>query len=357
MAAFVARRTRALLAAGLVASAALFLSGPAAAAPTPAAIDCRAVHIPVSLAAGQTADYQVYGELCSPAGTHPDVVQLLLPGGTYNHVYWDFPYDPDRYSYVRHAVPAGYATLDIDRIATGQSSRPNSLLINTDVNAYVAHQVVRALKSPQLGAFDKVIAVGHSYGSITAMVEAATFHDVDGVIDTGILHKLAPTGAAQIPLYLNEPANIDPSGRFTQLPLGFVTTEPGTRKSFFYNASNADPQVVATDEATKDTFTAGELATFPLVLVNGTTSNIHVPVLVVIGGKDIIFCGLGGSDCSSSARVQAQEKPFYPADACLESYVLANSGHDVNLHLNSTDWYAQALSWANRHFAGGRSSC
>jgi hypothetical protein len=82
-----------------------------------------------------------------------------------------------------------------------------------------------------------------------------------------------------------------------------------------------------------------------------------VPVLVVVGGKDIIFCGIGGSDCSSSERVQAQEKPFYPADTCLESYVLPNSGHDVNLQLNGPDWYAKALSWANRHFGQTRTAC
>jgi hypothetical protein len=36
--------------------------------------------------------------------------------------------------------------------------------------------------------FGKVIEVGHSFGSIASWEEAATYHDINGVIITGRIH-------------------------------------------------------------------------------------------------------------------------------------------------------------------------
>jgi pimeloyl-ACP methyl ester carboxylesterase len=310
--------------------------------------------------------YELYGKLCTPEGKKPDTVQLLLPGGTYSHVYWDFPYKPQRYSYARHMAANGYATLAIDRINMGHRksrphNRPVSASINVDDNARVAHQVVQRLRSGALGHYRKIITAGHSYGSITAMVEASRYNDVDGVIITGILHRLEATGTAKIGAYLNRPADTD-ARRFRKLDPGYLTTNsPAARSDLFYVKANADPNVIRKDEATKDTITATELATFPEVLVNGTTTGnplrglkgIRVPVLVAAGQKDAIFCGPLASDCSSGKTVQRQEQPYYLPETCMQSYVLRNSGHDMNLHRNSEDWYSYARKWADRHFGTG----
>ena len=58
-----------------------------------AAVTCRQdVRLAVALSSGQPASYTVSGELCSTAAERRDgrTVQLLIPGATYDHRYWDF---------------------------------------------------------------------------------------------------------------------------------------------------------------------------------------------------------------------------------------------------------------------------
>jgi len=77
---------------------------------------------------------------------------------------------------------------DYDRIGNGQSSHPSSTEISVASDAFVAHQVVQALRSGRIGgtAFQRVVLIGHSLGSFTSWQEAGEYHDVDGVILTGI---------------------------------------------------------------------------------------------------------------------------------------------------------------------------
>ena len=44
----------------------------------------------------------------------------------------------------------------------------------------------------------------------------------------------------------------------------------------------------------------------------------------------------------------AREKDNYSPKACLETFVLPNSGHDMNLHPNAPDWFKVANEWVAR---------
>ena len=61
-------------------------------------------------------------------------IQVLVPGYTYGRSYWDFPHRPEEFSYVRAAVRSGYATLALDRIGTGASSRPPASILSIDTH-------------------------------------------------------------------------------------------------------------------------------------------------------------------------------------------------------------------------------
>src|SRR5260221_11598193 len=131
---------------------------------TPAfAADCTQYTVPVNLSAIDPTVYHIVGTLCNPdTGNN---VQLLLSGATYNHVYWDFPFQPKTYSYVQNTQGTGFATFNLDRIGTGASDHPLvPEKITIQSNAFVAHQVVTALKSGAIGGkvFSKVVLVGHS---------------------------------------------------------------------------------------------------------------------------------------------------------------------------------------------------
>jgi pimeloyl-ACP methyl ester carboxylesterase len=313
---------------------------------------CRFINVPIALAPNLPALYNIYGELCSPSSGPSNTVQLLIPGGTYSHIYWDFPYQPQNYSYVRALNKAGYSTLNIDPIGTGQSSHPLSALVTMDTNAYVVHEIVQDLRNGRIAnqSFAQVLLVGHSVGSITAWIEAGTYHDVDGVIITGLTHHLNTVNltAAATTLY---PAMLDP--RFAGKPLdaGYLTTELGTRGKDFYFMPGVDPNTLATDETTKETVTSGELASFAPTIADGISLHITVPVFVVVGQQDNLFCGLLATDCSSETTVQQAEAPFYSSQALLQTVVIPNAGHDINLHETAPLWFAAATAWSYYHFA------
>ncbi len=346
-------RRRVLQMVGIGAACAMVLSI-AVASPTTAFAEpngdsnCVPIRTPVSLdgAAAEAKHFEIYGELCRPAGSDPSTVQVLLPGGSYNHNYWDISYQPEKYSYVRHMNEAGHTTFNIDRIGTGLSSHPLSTSVSIASNAAVVHQLVQALRAGEIDgkAFEKVVLVGHSLGTLVGMTEASRYKDVDGFIATGIMHGVNLTSAPLFNTFAT-PAPLDP--RFRDRDPGYVTTRPGDRGSpLFYNPGHFDPAIVETDEAeAKDTITATELGLFPVPLVDGTAAGVEAPVLVVAGSADHIFCGQpGGGNCTSAETVAAGEGAAY-RNAPVSAFVLPGSGHCINLHTNATEWFAAAESW------------
>ena len=315
---------------------------------------CQSFNVPVALADRQPLQYTIYGELCNPIIGASHTVQLLVPGATYGHVYWDFPYEPQMYSYVRVLNAAGYSTFNIDRIGTGQSSHPdlNVVKVTVNVDAFVIHEIVQGLRSGSIGGqqFARVLLVGHSLGSAICWLEVGTYHDVDGVIISGMTHHLNSTKLADVSSSFY-PAMLDP--RFSGDGYGaeYITTRSGTRASDFYYLPGADPNVFATDEATKETVPDGEAPTFAPVLVDNISAQITVPVLLVVGQQDSIVCGSMATDCSSAASVLQAEATFYSPQAQLQAVVIPNVGHDLNLHMGAAAWFEAAIAWSYQYVA------
>jgi pimeloyl-ACP methyl ester carboxylesterase len=302
---------------------------------------CQESRLAVALAAGQPADYEVAGRLCYKPN-RKNIVHLLISGGTEGHTYWDFPLQPERYSYVRALTNAGYATFNFDRIGIGESDHPPADQVTIEANAFVVHQIVQALRDGRLGAFAKIILVGHSLGSGIAMVEAGQYSDVDGVILTGFLHAAGPAFASLGPIIY--PAKNDPRFAGQNIPDGYLTTLPGTRSLIFW-APNVEPEVMAVEELFKETITTGELNTFPpLVFSPNNAQGIQAPVLIVIGQYDNIFCT--PPQCPE-AQVEAT---YYAPEAQVEVRVIPRGGHALNLHRNAPSVFATVIEWSNRRF-------
>ncbi|MGH3788452.1 MAG: alpha/beta hydrolase [Pseudonocardiaceae bacterium] len=280
-------------------------------------------------------------------------MQLLIHGGTYNRLYWDFPYQPERYSYQRDMARHGYATFAVDRLGTGQSTKPPSVTLLDRVEAESIHQVIGHLRAGRVGGvrFDRVILVGHSLGSGVVTVEAATYHDVDGVILTGTSHQVSPLEVVKsFTIYLH-PVTLDPQLRKNGGDPGYSTTRPGLRGPVFYVAGNADPDVIATDEETKDQ-AAGLGVGAALVFGNlGPASrSIDVPVLLAVGDNDFAFCGFLARDCSSAEVLREQEAPFFSPAAELSTFVLPESGHSIALHKNAEKYREATRAWLRAGF-------
>lgn len=325
-------RFRRLCAVALLATGTL-LTPPAASAAT----SCQDVTFPVRIGLTPlvTTQETMAGRLCVPDGAR--TVQVLIPGGTYDRTYWDVGYEPSTRSFTRAQNQAGFATLALDRLGTGRSSKPLSALVTASTQASAVHQVIGTLKP----RFTKVIVAGHSIGSAMAMIEAGTYGDVDGVLVTGFTHKM--NHITVVPVLANMvPAGLDP---------GYLTTMPDTRYDSFHKPGPLVPGSISFDEATKDVFAATEAVDTILLntVVIPISRQIRVPVFLVVG-NDTHFCSAGlplmGSDCSSPAALKADEAPFFPAAPRFDTYVLNGYGHSINYAPNAPDYHAAVAQWA-----------
>jgi len=316
---------------------------------------CRQQYIEVSLSPGQPASIPISGWLCWRGSLEGKTVQLLQHGATYDHNYWDWPERRYTNSYVWTATLADYATFNIDRLGVGLSGHPtNPDDVSVTTESFVTHQLVTALKRGDVGGtpFPKVISVGFSLGSAIAMVEASTYADVDGLVLTGILH-VQSAGVAEFfgAVY---PATQDAKFAGSGLASGYITTMPGTRGRLFYNLSNADGAVVRADEELKETATVAEAISFADALDPSVSRALHVPVLVLVGQDDFLFCDeSAGLSCADAGAVRSREAGYYSPQACLEISVLRDSGHSIALHLNAFQSFATMLQWSSRRIGNG----
>jgi len=311
---------------------------------------CSTVTVPVT--AVPLLPLTVLGQLCLPGDSRPSTVQLLLHGATYNRSYWDLPYRPERYSYQRDMAAHGLATFAVDELGVGGSSRPLSVLLTGAAQAEAVHQVVDHLRAGHVDGtpYAKVVLVGHSAGSAISVVEAATYHDVDGVVLTGATHlPNVPVVLGDVGLGL-QPVTLDPqfAPRGGGDP-GYVTTRPDTRGHMYYGLTTLDPLAVRADEVhAKDQVSATSLMDIiTLGLVSPLSRGIDVPVLLADGTDDTGFCGL--RDCSTAAALRAGEAPYFSPAAALSVYVLPGSGHSVALAMNAPDYRDATRAWLDQY--------
>ena len=108
---------------------------------------------------------------------------------------------------------------------------------------------------------------------------------------------------------------------------------------------------MAADEANKDTVTAPLLAggaeLLALPAAEQPTDHISVPVLVVVGQDDNLFCtGVTAYNCASAASVQRFESQYYPAAAQLKVVVIPDTGHALALAITAPATDAVMLGWS-----------
>jgi Alpha/beta hydrolase family len=317
------------------------------------ALRCERLVFAVALAPDQPADRSVVGWLCARGGLAGKTIQVLVHGATYDHNVWDFPYRPDRYSYVRAATAAGYATLNMDRLGHGQSSRVAGDVLDLDIGAFALHQIVQALRSGEIATekfgtveADKIILSGESLGGTLVWMEAGLYGDVDGIVVAGSAHVFS-VGLERV-MRATWPVERDPLLRHRGFPPGYFTTVPGTRGFIYYEARLAEAVVILIDELLKQTLTAAEIAGIPDSLP--LSELVSVPTLITMGDFDDIFCD--PPSCTESGSL-AGEAATYGPGSCPELLIMPDSGHVLNLHRNAPDYFALVTEWADRRVGPG----
>ncbi|PVH74849.1 alpha/beta-hydrolase, partial [Cadophora sp. DSE1049] len=305
-----------------------------------------------------TDTYTIVGTFCEPevlVEGRRDTVQLLVHGATYTRGLWtDWTGDgfDERYSWVAAASKAGYPTLAIDRLGNGDSSHPDPILaVQYPVEVETIHQIILKLRAgtlpPPLAGrkFNKVVYVGHSYGSIIGNALATLYpSDPTSLILTGwssTFITLIPTvlgTAIVLPASLTLP-------RYKSLPLGYLTISslPGFRALFYSSPDTYNASLFTYDFANRGTITAGEAAT--LAFGVNTASAYTGSVLVATGQHDAIFCNvlgvnilLGGllgtqSECGDPRTgYLGRSRGLFPRARVFEGVVVPDAGHCWQLH-------------------------
>jgi pimeloyl-ACP methyl ester carboxylesterase len=309
---------------------------------------CQDVVLPVALAQGSRAGQSLAGTLCQPLtwAPGPHTVDALSSGATYNRSYWDWPQDPSLYSYVDKTLQAGRATFAYDRLGTGASSHPLSADLTIPSDAYVLHQIITWLNGQ---GYTRIDSIGHSLGSIIAIQEAATYHDVTALVPTGLLHTPDP-GYANLSSFLYA-AILDPAFAGLGLDPGYLTTIPGTRQVL--HSSATDPAVISYDEQHKDLVASTEFDTAVTTVDTPAPQNVSdqitAPVLLVTGEEDALLCVGRVPDCTDPAAVRASELPYYQSAPSLDVFMVPGAGHDLTAEPSADQTFAAINQWIGTH--------
>lgn len=310
---------------------------------------CSAQELEVALVPGEPATHRVAGWLCARTLFAGQTVIIASHAAVADHTYWDWPEDPDAFSFVRAATEAGYAVFNYDRIGAGESDRPPAALVTLASGAYVLHQLAGDLRDGAFGgtSFGKVVLLGNSYGTLISIFAAELYPDFDAVVNTGVLVGPHPEGLADL-FALFYPAQLDPKFADEGVPPGYMTSVPGGRDVMFHLPA-AEPAVLALDEALKDLVTMPEAATFGLW--TPATHLVEVPVLSVVGDRDFLFCR---PQCEPDGVEVSKEPLFWGPQTCFELALLPETGHSVQLHrAAATSFHPLLLDWLDRHVGDG----
>jgi len=279
--------------------------------------------------------YSIYATLCTPKdNSKPHGVQLLTHGVGFDNTYWDFAED---YSYVDVAAKYGYASFSYDRLGVGHSEKPDPIRsIQGPLEVEIAHSLAKSLRQGHFSElkFEKVIGVGHSFGSI---ISNAITKQYPEALDAAILTGFSTDLSSQ-PLFLQALnlalANENQPLRFGELNNGFLVSSTVISNQIgFFKAPGFDPANLKKAEATKGTVTFGELNS--LAGLGGSSPEFTKPVAVVNGVNDLPFCG--GNCTYPMDAAKAVQPKYYPnvPESDFGSYLAPVAGHGLNFHYSA----------------------
>ncbi|KAI0995065.1 hypothetical protein K3495_g13116 [Podosphaera aphanis] len=322
--------------------------------------------------ASVSGTFNIAARYCEPEVQNParaNTIQILVHGITYSKDYWSGLGSPgagfngDTYSHIAFASKQGYPTLSIDRLGNGDSDRPDgTTVVQINTHVEVTQSIISSLKAGSIGgrAFNKIIYVGHWYGSLIGNLHAVKYPDaVDSYVLTGFSKKikssLLPTALAAGFL----PASVAYPERWAGQQLSYfaASNETGANGLFFVD-QNVDPGLKTLNYRLRGTVTAGEfISGYETTQV---ASNYRGRIFIQTGQNDAIFCSPddlgqgtlnGRGDCGTGENsIVAQTRDQYPAASVFDYDTPANTGHCNILHTNAQAQFQTVHDWLARFY-------
>lgn len=252
------------------------------------------VEIPVRLA-NRTAlpcvvpgdETVVRGRLVGPVEelARPRAVTVYVHDIATGSWFWQFRAAPGL-DFTTALAERGHVSLVIDRPGYGSSELRHGARTCLGAQATVLHQVVSWIRG-DLGT-ETVVLAGHSVGAAIAELEAATFHDVDGLIqmswsDAGASPRAVAEAARQ------HLACLLGGDRAAGRP-AYAFYAPGADAFRSIMFRSATPQVQASAAALRTADPCGDaLSLGSLVVLDQIVSHaVRVPVLLLFGAEDAL---------------------------------------------------------------------
>jgi len=294
--------------------------------------------------------YSIAGYYCTPKqGAKNDSALLnLLHGIGFDASYWNYALAPE-YSFVKHAASYGYSTFRYDRLGCGNSETPSNGfdVVRAQTEVAILREVLTQLRNTTtVGGrqHDKIVGVGHSYGSIQTQAVTMEYPQLlDGAVLTGF-----STNSSNLPGYLQAAsysiANKIFPDRLASKPDTWLVT--GSNASdimgFFYPPYYSEASFDLS-RSTEQPVTLGSL--FTVGKVGGEATNFTGPVHVVNGAKDFIFCDSNCYAGKNGSDIPSEVKQLYPQARNFTTYIAENTGHAITPHYSQPVVAHEIVTW------------
>ncbi|WVQ93484.1 hypothetical protein IAU59_000558 [Kwoniella sp. CBS 9459] len=316
--------------------------------------------------------YSIYFEYCEPKNgqtANSSKIFQTHHGLVGNAGYWNVQLDnsPNN-SFAESAAAAGWSTLSYDRLGVGQSAKPdgtNIVQISYEIaqSAAIA-QALRGGNLSDVGQFDTVVGVGHSYGSnlLTGVASVAP-QAFDALVLTGFTNN-ATMGPLGLFAFQSTIANVAYPNRFASDANDYVITpSKAVDQTGFFHYPNYTNSSLDFFTNNKGEYTLGQQNTIA-VPIQLTRNNFTKPVFVVTGQYDAPYCAANcyvtslssssssmsnSSTSSNSTSSMASQldtaKDLFPGVSAFETYVVPDTAHGINYHTTAYQAYQQIINF------------
>ena len=205
---------------------------------------------------------------------HGTPVLVMIHGASDTHTVFDFA---PGFRAAPELAELGMPVLTVDRVGYGASSHPNGDSLDYPTSAGYVHEVIQAVRNGALGFVPSaVVLLGPSAGGDIALVEAGTYHDVDGLVVVSNTSQLQPA------LF-----QVDFNALFAQGPYFDFGVE--FRTDFFYYKPFALPFIIDLDNATRALVPRAEIGSALANFAAPFRGQVSSPVLLLQADHDAIF--------------------------------------------------------------------
>lgn len=321
--------------------------------------------------------FDISVQLCIPPnGTKSQNLFIATHGGLFDKRYWDADINPAEYSFVDAALARGYSILTYDRLGTGSSDKPDAYtIVQAPLQLEILRSITNMARSGELlkhtegtasststtisaastnafkssaVSFDKIIHIGHSFGSVLTSALLATYGNLsDAAVLTGYIlnDHFAEMRKTSFAL---EYAPQNNKTLFGDRPSGYMIdgTLEGFQTIFFSTQADATTGTGGFDRGVLDyafsirqTITTSEF--LPPTINLGAAPDFKGPLQFMLAEFDFPVCR---GDCRIPFDL-AFFKNLYPNATDINIYTQKGNGHALTLHRKANSGYKATLDW------------